>query len=290
MNHRVLNLGAGTQSSVLLVMCDRGELPPVDVAIFADTQAEPKEVYDHLDWLRRIVRTPILTVTAGNLEVDAIAFRRQRYNENAATGRKGYASIPLFVLNGDGTQGMIRRQCTAEYKIEPITKHIRRKILGLSSGQTYRGGDTVTQIFGISFDERQRAKNGQGDPKWMRREYPLVDLRLTRQQVIAKAEQWFPDHPFPRSACVFCPYKSNEEWRRLRDQHPDEWDRAVKFDHAQRCADKEGQQGRKILVGLLFVHRQLVPLDQADLRTDDERDGQMNMFGMVNECEGICGV
>jgi hypothetical protein len=41
-NRRILNLGAGTQSSVLLVMHDRGELPPVDVAIFSDTQAGTK--------------------------------------------------------------------------------------------------------------------------------------------------------------------------------------------------------------------------------------------------------
>lgn len=44
MNKRVLNLGAGTQSSVIYLMMCRGELPPADVAIFADTQWEPKEV------------------------------------------------------------------------------------------------------------------------------------------------------------------------------------------------------------------------------------------------------
>jgi len=271
-------------------MHDRGELPLVDVAIFSDTQAEPKEVYEHLEWLRGIVkRTPIVTVTAGNLEADAIAFQRQRYNENAIMGRKGYASIPLFVLNGDGSQGMIRRQCTSENKIEPSTRYIRHQILGLAKGQVYRGDDTVTQVFGISFDERQRAKNGQGDPRWMRREYPLIDMKLTRDKVIAMAERWFPDHPFPRSACVFCPYKSNEEWRRLRDHHPDEWDRAVRFDHDQRATHEEGIAGGKQLVGTPFVHRQLVPLDEADLRTDDERNGQLNIFGMVNECEGFCG-
>jgi hypothetical protein len=148
----------------------------------------------------------------------------------------------------------------------------------------------VTQVFGISFDERHRAKNGKGDPRWMRREYPLIDLRLTREKVIAMAERWFPDHPFPRSACVFCPYKSNEEWRRLRDQHPDEWTRAVAFDHSQRAANAEGIASGKQLVGTPFVHRQLVPLDEVDLRTDDERHGQMNIFGMANECEGMCGV
>lgn len=35
MNHRILNLGAGTQSSVLAIMCDRGDVEPVECAIFA---------------------------------------------------------------------------------------------------------------------------------------------------------------------------------------------------------------------------------------------------------------
>jgi hypothetical protein len=290
MKRRILNLGAGTQSSVLLVMADRGDIEPVECAIFADTQAEPREVYDHLDWLEKQVKTPVVRVTAGNLEADGVAFRRQRYSECSSTGRKGYASIPLFVLNEDKSQGLIRRQCTAEYKIDPITRYIRTDILGLAKGEVYRGGDQVEQVFGISFDERHRMRNSNGDPKWMLRSYPLVDLKLTRWQVIAIAEKWFPDRTFPRSACVFCPYKSNEEWRRMRDDHPDEWTRAVAFDHAIRDAQEAGIASGKQLVGLPFVHRQMVPLDQADLRSDDEKQGQLTLTGFANECEGMCGV
>ncbi len=48
---RVLSLGAGVQSTTLALMIEKGEIPMVDAAIFADTGAEPKAVYDHLDWL-----------------------------------------------------------------------------------------------------------------------------------------------------------------------------------------------------------------------------------------------
>lgn len=48
---RVLSLGAGVQSTTLFLMSLRGELPPLDAAIFADTQWEPKAVYKHLNWL-----------------------------------------------------------------------------------------------------------------------------------------------------------------------------------------------------------------------------------------------
>lgn len=289
MNRRILNLGAGTQSSVLLVMADRGEIEPVEVAIFADTQAEPREVYEHLDWLEKQVKIPIVRVSEGNLEADSIAFRQHRFTVNEA-GRKSYASIPLFILNPDGSPGMVRRQCTYQYKIMPIERYIRRSVLGLKKGQRISTGTTVTQVYGISFDERNRAKNGNGDPKSMRRSYPLVDMKLTRGQVIALAKKWFPDRVFPRSACVFCPYHSDAEWRRMQAAAPDEWERAVKFDHAIRDADQKGQDQRKMLVGAPFVHAKRIPLDQVDLRTDDEKYGQLTIEGFANECDGMCGV
>ncbi len=316
-NKRVLNLGAGTQSSVLLVMADRGEIEPVDVAIFADTQAEPREVYEHLNWLagveyeqcsddppryRAVVgsyrggvtpKTRVQIVTAGNLEIDGIEFRSRRFTEDEEGKR--HASIPLFVLNPDGSQGVIRRQCTKEYKIIPIERYIRREMLGLGHGERISNGDHVTQIFGYSFDERHRARIS--DAKWITFDHPLVDMKLTRWQVIALAEKWFPDHEFPRSACVFCPYKSNEEWRRLRDDHPADWSRAVQFDHLIRTAEADNQlQPSTVhklagkLVGKPFVHRQMVPLADADLRSDDEKNGQLTLTGFANECEGMCGV
>jgi 3'-phosphoadenosine 5'-phosphosulfate sulfotransferase (PAPS reductase)/FAD synthetase len=47
---RVISLGAGVQSTTLLLLAHRGELPggPVDYAIFADTGWEPAGVYRHL--------------------------------------------------------------------------------------------------------------------------------------------------------------------------------------------------------------------------------------------------
>ena len=38
---RILSLGAGVQSSTLALMIEKGEIPMVDAAIFADTMGEP---------------------------------------------------------------------------------------------------------------------------------------------------------------------------------------------------------------------------------------------------------
>ena len=39
---RILSLGAGVQSSTLAMLIEKGKIPMVDAAIFADTGAEPK--------------------------------------------------------------------------------------------------------------------------------------------------------------------------------------------------------------------------------------------------------
>jgi 3'-phosphoadenosine 5'-phosphosulfate sulfotransferase (PAPS reductase)/FAD synthetase len=56
---RVLSLGAGVQSTTLALMIEKGEIPMVDAAIFADTGAEPKEVYTHLEWLKKQLSYPV---------------------------------------------------------------------------------------------------------------------------------------------------------------------------------------------------------------------------------------
>jgi len=86
----------------------------------------------------------------------------------------------------------------------------------------------------------------------------------------------------PRSACVFCPFKSDAEWRLLRDENESGWQRAVEIDRVCR-------QGRS-MESQRFLHKACVPLDQVDLRPADEKSGQRHLFsGFQDECEGYCG-
>lgn len=70
---RVLSLGAGVQSSTLLLMSELGELPRLDAAIFADTGAEPSYVYAWLEWLMAQVTIPVYRVATGTLDADVLA-------------------------------------------------------------------------------------------------------------------------------------------------------------------------------------------------------------------------
>lgn len=53
----VISLGAGVQSTTLLLMAVHGEITPKpEYAIFSDTGWEPTKVYKHLELLRMIAK------------------------------------------------------------------------------------------------------------------------------------------------------------------------------------------------------------------------------------------
>lgn len=254
-------------STVLLKMC-HGELEPVDHAIFADTGWEPQEVYDWLDEVlepgAEAAGIGLHRVKEGDLRLDALSESHR------------FASMPLHVEHPEreGQATMIRRQCTREYKIAPVRRKIRELL-----GDGWRA-KRVRMSFGISADEAVRMKGSRVG--YIDHHYPLIfDQRMTRHDCVRWLEKHGYDSP-PRSACIGCPFHSNAEWRRIRDEHPDQWQDAVDFDRAVR---EDGKHPN--LDGDPYLHRQLVPLDQVDLRTPEDR-GQTNLFG--NECEGMCGV
>ncbi len=208
----ILNLGAGVQSTALYLMDRDGSLaeelslPRIDFAVFADTQDEPAEVYRHLEWLKSLPGgAPILTDTAGRLGDDLI-------NGITAEGSR-FASIPAFTSDTEGTPGGItRRQCTREYKTRVVERVIRRQILGLEPKRPVPRDVRILQSFGLSFDEPRRVarvRDRYHAHPWADPAFPLFDLFMTRGDCLAYLARAAPGREIPRSACVFCPYKTN---------------------------------------------------------------------------------
>ena len=269
---RIISLGAGVQSTTMLLMALKGELGPrPDCAIFSDTQWEPPGVYEHLKWLLEEVKKydfPIYTVTAGNL--------KEHILESIAGDRKRIAQPPFFTKSKKSKRGMLRRTCTSEYKIEPIQAKIR-ELVGLGKGQKGPGEVLVEQWMGISFDELMRMK--QSKLSWIRNHYPLVDRRITRHACL----KWMEEQGYPepvKSACVACPYHSDQFWNDMKMHHPEEWEEAVQFDRDLREGFLPGVKQKA------YVHSSLVPLERVALSNLDE--SKYDLFG--EECEGLCGV
>ena len=282
--YNVLSLGAGVQSSAMALMAAKGEITPMpDFAIFSDTQAEPKSVYDWMKWLEKELPFPVYTVTNGSLTEDSLSVRTRKRDSKAGAAKAGdtYVNnlIPLFGLLPDGKKtAAIGRKCTADYKIKPIHKLIKEKC-GIKRGQKEV---TVTEWIGISWDEIQRMKDSR--VKWSQHRFPLIEQRITRQ----KCKDWMAANGYPeppRSACYYCPFHSDEEWRRLRDDEPEYFKKALEFDKQIRQHYKDNDKGMKMEV---YLHNSCKPLSEIDFDSDEDK-GQMG-WDFRSECEGMCGV
>jgi hypothetical protein len=270
-----------------------GDLPTLDAAVFADTQREPAAVYEHLAKLRREAdrhNVPVYTVTAGDLLA-------------AVTGETGrYVSMPAYTADTHGKRGKVKRQCTRDFKINPI----RQKVSQL---RREAGAARVEQWFGITTDEAGRVKDP--DVLYVSHVYPFLDLQATlvKRGSVARhtspvvrrdgwehgpslrmhrrdCHAWLAEHGWgsvPRSACTFCPNRRNAGWRLLRDTDPAAWAEAVEVDERIRTGHGSGGQTRNPV----FLHESLLPLTAVDLSTEEER-GQQTLF--AGECEGMCGL
>ena len=262
----VISLGAGVQSSTMAIMSAKGDLPPVDVAIFADTGNEPKAVYTYLNYLSNILPFPIFKVRKGNIKDDMLN----------AKGKSNFVVAPLFTQNKiTGKKGMVMRQCTNDYKIQPIRIKIR-ELCNVKKGKHFPKDKYVEQWIGISTDEVGRMKPARD--KYILNRHPLIEAKMSRQDCINYLKKH--DIPLPeKSACIVCPYHNDSYWHFMKTERPSEFAEAVDFDKQVRSITrKEDEQ--------IYVHRSCKPLDEVEF-DKKETDKQLDMFN--NECEGMCG-
>lgn len=273
----IISLGAGVQSSTMALMAAYGEITPRPVAaVFADTQAEPASVMRWLDTLEKLINAapfsfPIYRVTKGSLTDASIKVHKRKKRE----GTRVQSIIPAFVKMTDGV-GILGRSCTADFKVAVLMKKAR-ELARIKRGQKTVG---VVQWIGISLDEAHRMKPSRD--AWAECRWPLIEAGMKRHDCLRWMEKKGFQKP-PRSACIYCPFHSDAEWRRLKNDEPDEFLKAVQFEKDLQSAHLH-DDSRK---GIPFLHSKTIPLGEIDFSTDIER-GQGELFG--NDCTGLCGV
>tara|TARA_R100000426_G_scaffold87147_1_gene70547 strand:+ start:1327 stop:2163 length:837 start_codon:yes stop_codon:yes gene_type:complete len=272
---RVLSLGAGVQSSTLAFMIQKGQVPMVDFAVFADTGGEPDNVYKWLDFIKNNVDYPVHVVQERNLEKDIV---------DAAEGKYNAFTIPFYTLNTkNGKKGFLRRQCTGHYKIKPIIKEVRR-MLGYSKGERIPYKETkVEMVLGISLDEIVRMRDNE--LKYIENQYPLInDFRMKRHDCF----MWLQNNNYPipeKSACYFCPFHSHSTWVELKKKQPAEFLKAVEID--KRIRHQEIHKG-KLDPEEFYLHNSCKPLEEV-VHDDTQQDLFLDQFNNVCD-EGMCGV
>lgn len=270
---RVLSLGAGVQSSTLLLMACKGEMEKPDLAIFADTGWEPKAVYDWLEFLQQEAAKagiPVHVLRGANIREDTL-------KGIDSSGRAyHFASMPFFTKDATGKVSMLKRQCTADYKIHPIRRFIREHLK--ARGVAYPKPGQVELWMGISADETTRMR--LSDVKYIQNVYPLIDRRMDR----AACLRWMQANGYPKppkSSCIGCPFHDDRYWRELKRESPEEFAEAVAFDEAIRNLSRLRDE--------VFVHRKAIPLKEVRLELPE--DQMTPLFdGMADECLGMCGL
>ena len=118
---------------------------------------------------------------------------------------------------------------------------------------------------------------------WIQHRWPLIERRMRRGDCIAwMKKNGYPEPP--RSACYYCPFHSDAEWRRLRNEEPEFFEKAVVFDEKIRTAYKEADQMKMTV----YLHNSCKPLSEIDF--DNDTDKGQQVWDFMSECEGMCGV
>lgn len=274
---QIISLGLGVQSTAMYFMSSIKELPPAEVAVFSDTGKESAATYDYLDYLKKWQKQNggirIEVLNGKNLYQDLL-------NKSRVTR---FATIPAFTSNPDGKTGMLRRQCTGDYKIKPVNDYIRDKVYGLPKGARR----PLTSVWiGITLDEAERMSIPK--ERWKVNHYPFLGMTVdswgnveripwslvrTRDSVL----EWYGLKGIPvppKSSCVFCPYQSDHTWAMRKSQAPEDFKAAVMVDEAIRNSTRQGVNNP------VYLHRSCKPLAEVEFDS-----AQTVEWG---ECSGTC--
>ena len=218
----VISYGGGVQSTALVVLAmQRGwridEIIHVDL-LDAEAPNTREYVKYFANWLWETHRRGITIL------------QRDLYGDMLANPQ--FTPAPWRAADGSF---MLKRQCTRQYKVEPIRRYLYDK---------YKR-EKIRLMLGISVDEFYRMRDSGF--KRIENVYPLVDERLTRNDCRAILERAGLATP-PKSSCWFCPYRSARSQAELIRQYPALREMAVELE--RRINDERRARGKDEIVVL----------------------------------------
>jgi hypothetical protein len=258
---RIISLGVGVQSAALYYMSSMGLIERCDYAIFADTGGEKTDTLLYWNILKQweVINNgiPLINANYKNLQFDLL-------NEINLTNNK-FVSIPAFTKGETGKVGMLKRQCTNEYKIAQVNKKIR-EILELPGRSRF---PKIEIWQGITLDEATRMSIPQ--EKWKINVYLFCGYKVYSDGKCEKFNgfqktrndiyNWYKEMNLPipeKSSCKFCPFQSDQNWLRLKQRQPKDFELACLIDESIRNSTKKG------IKSPIYLHDSLIPLRQVN--------------------------
>jgi len=238
----VFAYGGGVQSTAALVLAAQERIP-YRVFVFANV-GDDSERADTLRYVRDVAMPFAATHGIELVEVRRVMVNVPQRTLYQETVDPTLASIPIPTRMSDGAPGL--RSCTQHFKIKVIGKEVKRR--GASKANPAMLG------LGISTDEYQRM--GTSRIAWQVNDYPLIDLRLSRNDCHRIIYDAGLDSP-GKSSCWFCPFYRLADWQRMRQHEPEIFQQCVDFEALilEKCK-RLGKPPR-------YLSRRGMPLDQA---------------------------
>lgn len=262
---RVFSYGGGVQSNAVLVLSAQGALPYKQF-VFSNVGAD-SEHPDALEYIQNVAKP---YAKKHGLEIIEIE-KKLRSGQTETlwqnlTKESRSINIPVYVEASPGKGAPGNRNCTGDFKIKTVAKWIK---------QTHKAANLG---IGISMDERGRARTESGFSH-VTLEYPLLDLRLTRQDCVNIAIKAGLPKP-PKSSCFFCPFHTLPAWQELYDNHQGLFQKSVLLE--QTLNQRREMLGKDPV----WLTRFCKPLDQV---VDGSHQKQLKMFEETPDDRYSCG-
>lgn len=191
----ILSLSGGKDSTALAIFL-KGKIANVEY-VFCDTKKELPETYEYLDKLEVFLEKKIERLVFEGGDFDDLLEYRNGFLPSAQV-----------------------RWCTEQLKIKPFEKHI--------------GDDYCYSYIGIRADEKNRT-GYISTKKNIIPVYPFIENGITKPDVIKLLEEsglGIPEYYTwrSRSGCYFCFFQQKMEWVGLKENHPDLFKEAKKYE------------------------------------------------------------
>lgn len=263
--HRKLtwSYGGGRNSVAIMVLIAQGKLPKPEYIGIADTGREKSSTWEYT----QEVISPLAKRLG--LEIDIIP---HTYSTVDLFSHKGKILMPVFTRTGQA-----RTFCSSEWKKYVFRRRLRE--LG------YSPKNPVTTWIGISSDEFLRMK--PSGVKWQEYEWPLVyDVPLTNNECVQLVKDFGLPEP-PKSSCYMCPFISDAEWLDIRDNYPEDFQKAIEVETKLR-------QKEDVFVfwsGILLSDIQNIPTPDFNATVTELRRKSKSRMDKLEVCDsGYCFV
>lgn len=210
MRTQVWSCGGGTQSACIAAMICGYDLETPDYAVIADTGRERSSTWEYYE---RVLKPNLAAVG-----VDLIRVSKSRYATVDLFADSGQILLPVFTESGK-----MSAYCSDKWKRCVIQRWLREQ-----------GVEQCDNWLGFSTDEMKRVRTPR--ERWFQYRYPLIEFSLSRKDCLDYVQKagWPPP---PRSSCWMCPNMGSDEWNDIRENYPDDFDKAVRLESVVREGD-----------------------------------------------------